>query len=98
MSDFQVTPEALRAASDRLRSESARIEASLRGLEQEASRLRGNWDGVARVAYDNAQAQWSVTQEHMKDVLARIAAGAAQIADDYVDTDKRSAERFSGGK
>jgi WXG100 family type VII secretion target len=94
MSDLRVTPAALHAASDRLRSESARIEAALRALEQEANRLRGNWDGAARVAYDNAQAQWSVTQEHMKNVLARIATATSEIADDYVQTDKQSAKRF----
>jgi WXG100 family type VII secretion target len=95
MSDLRVTPAALHAASDRLRSESARIEAALRALEQEANLLRGNWDGAARVAYDNAQAQWSVTQEHMKDVLARIATATSEIADDYVETDKQSAKRFT---
>lgn len=96
MSDLRVTPAALHAASERLRSESARIEAALRALEAEANRLRGNWDGAARVAYDNAQAQWSVTQEHMKSTLARIASATALIADDYVDADKRSAQRFTG--
>jgi WXG100 family type VII secretion target len=95
MSDIHVTPEALRAASERLLTESGRINSALRELEQEANRLRGNWDGAARVAYDNAQSQWSVTQEHMKDVLARIAKATSNIADDYVETDKRSAQRFS---
>lgn len=96
MTDLRVTPAALHAASDRLRSESARIEAALRGLEQEANRLRGNWDGAARVAYDNAQAQWSATFEQMQGALASIAAATSQIADDYIATDRRSARLFGG--
>lgn len=95
MSDLRVTPEALHAASERLRTESARIDGALRGLEQEANRLRGNWDGAARVAYDNAQGQWSVTFEQMKAALAHIATATSQIADDYVATDRRSAQQFT---
>lgn len=96
MGDLRVTPEALHSASERLRTESARIEGALRGLEQEANRLRGNWDGAARVAYDNAQAQWSVTFEQMRAALASIASATSQIADDYVETDRRSARLFDG--
>ncbi|MFG6402281.1 MULTISPECIES: WXG100 family type VII secretion target [unclassified Microbacterium] len=94
MGDLRVRPEALHSAAARLRDESARIESALRALEQEAGRLRANWDGTARVAYDNAQAQWSATQEQMKDVLARIATATSQIAVDYVETDRRSAKNF----
>ncbi|MFG6444371.1 WXG100 family type VII secretion target [Microbacterium sp. P06] len=97
MSDLRVTPTALHAAADRLRSESSRIENALRGLEQEANRLRGNWDGAARVAYDNAHAQWTFALDQMNAVLARIAGATDQIADDYVTADRRSAKLFSGG-
>jgi WXG100 family type VII secretion target len=95
MADMSVSPAALTASAAQLRSESQRIEAALRSLEQEANRLRGNWDGAARVAYDNAQRQWSVTFEQMKAVLASIASATEQISDGYVDTDRRSAKLFT---
>ena len=94
MADLSVSPAELSAASASLKAESQRIEAALRGLEQEANRLRGAWDGTARVAYDNAQREWSATFEHMKNVLASIAAATQQIADNYVEADKRSAKLF----
>ena len=95
MADMSVSPAALTASAAQLRTESQRIEAALRSLEQEANRLRGNWDGAARVAYDNAQRQWSVTFEQMKAVLASIATATEDISDSYVDTDKRSAKLFT---
>lgn len=94
MSDLRVTPEALHEAAGRLRAESARIEAALRGLESEGARLRANWDGAAQVAYDNAHRQWSATFEGMKEALRRISTATDTIADDYVATDRRSAQAF----
>jgi 6 kDa early secretory antigenic target len=94
MSDLRVAPEALHASAAQLRTESARIEGALRSLEGEVSRLRGDWDGAAQVAYDQAQSQWSVTLEAMKVALRRISDATDGIADDYVDSDRASAKRF----
>lgn len=95
MSDLSVRPEALHAAAGRLRAESARIEAALRGLEAEGTVLRGRWDGAAQVAFDNAHRRWSATFEGMKEALRRISTATDDIADDYVAADKASAARFS---
>lgn len=95
MSDLRVSPEALYAAAERLRTESARMESALRGLESEGNRLRSGWDGAAQVAFDNAHHQWSVTFEGMKETLRRISTATVDIADGYIDTDKASARRFS---
>jgi WXG100 family type VII secretion target len=94
MADISVSPAALTASAGELRRESQRIEGALRALEQEANRLRGSWDGAARVAYDNAHREWSMTFEHMKTVLARIASATETIAEDYVATDRNSAKLF----
>lgn len=94
MADMSVSPAALTESAAQLRRESQRIEVALRALEQEANRLRGNWDGAARVAYDNAQRQWSSTFEQMKAVLANIAAATENISDGYVETDRTSAKLF----
>jgi 6 kDa early secretory antigenic target len=94
MADMRVRPEALHAAAGRLRTESARIEAALRGLESEANRLRGTWDGAAQVAYDNAHRAWSATFEDMKNVLRQISTATDGIADDYVTADRLSAKAF----
>jgi len=94
MADLSVSPAALTASAAELRKESQRIEAALRNLEQEANRLRGNWDGAARVAYDNAQRQWSATFEQMKSVLASIATATENISDNYVETDRNAAKHF----
>lgn len=94
MADLRVRPEALHAAAERLRTESARIEAALRGLDTEATNLRGSWDGAAQVAYDNAHRQWSATFEGMKEALRRISTATDGIADDYVAADRSSAKRF----
>ncbi|MCR2794347.1 WXG100 family type VII secretion target [Microbacterium sp. zg.Y625] len=95
MADLRVTPAALHAAAARLRNESAHIDAALRGIESEAGALRANWDGAAQAAYDAAQLQWNATFEAMKQTLANIANATEGIADDYVETDRRSAKRFS---
>ena len=94
MADIRVSPAALGEASVALRTESRRIEQALAGLEAEANRLRGNWDGAARDAYDAAQRERSTTFAQMKDVLGSIATATQQIADDYVETDRRSAKLF----
>ncbi|MCR2784679.1 MULTISPECIES: WXG100 family type VII secretion target [unclassified Microbacterium] len=94
MADLRVTPAALHAAADRLRAESARIDAALRGIESEAGALRANWDGAAQAAYDTAQLQWSATFLSMKDTLHSIAKATDGIAEDYVETDHRSAKQF----
>lgn len=94
MADLSVTPAALATSAAELRRESQRIENALRNLEQEATRLRGGWDGAARVAYDNAQRDWSATFEQMKAVLASIAQATNDIAEGYVDADRRSAKLF----
>ncbi|WP_295829286.1 WXG100 family type VII secretion target [uncultured Microbacterium sp.] len=94
MSDFRVTPESLHAAAARLRSESARIDSTLSGLDSEVARLRGQWEGAAQTAYNNAQQQWSATLEQMRDVLQRISNATDSIADDYVSADRASAARF----
>lgn len=94
MADLKVTPEALHAAADRLRAESARIDNALRGLETEITRLRGSWDGAAQAAYDTAQHRWAVTFEHMKTVLQQISTATDDIANDYVTTDRHSAKAF----
>lgn len=94
MSDLRVTPESLHAAAGRLRAESARIDAALSGLDAEVSRLRGEWEGTAQVAYNNAQQQWSATLEQMRDALHRISSATDNIADDYVTADRASAARF----
>ena len=95
MAELRVTPAAMHAAADRLRAESARIDAALRGIESEASALRASWDGAAQAAYDAAQVQWSATFHGMKQTLHNIANATEGIADDYVETDLRSAKRFS---
>lgn len=94
MGDLSITPAPLTASAGELRRESQRIEGALRALEQEANRLRGNWDGAARVAYDNAQRAWSMEFEHMKAVLANIASATESIAEDYVTTDRNAAKLF----
>lgn len=94
MSDLRVSPAGLSEASQALRSESQRIEGALLGLEQEANRLRANWDGAAKIAYDNAQREWSASFAEMKQVLASIANATQQIAENYVETDKRNAKLF----
>lgn len=95
MTDLRVTPDALHASAARLRGESARIASALQGLDAEAARLRGQWDGSAQVAYDNAHREWTATLAQMNGALARISRATDGIADDYVSTDRASAARFS---
>lgn len=95
MPDLKTQPEDLHAAADELRSESKRLASVLAGLEQEAARLREQWDGGAREAYDRAQREWSITFDKMASLLARISAATDAIADRYTDADARSATLFA---
>lgn len=95
MPDIRSNPEALHTAADDLRSQSDRLASVLAGLAQEATRLREQWDGGAREAYDRAHAEWSKTFGEMSTVLGRIATATDSIAERIVHADDQGASLFT---
>ena len=95
MSDFDVTPDALRASAAALTDESGRLEDILAALAQRVQTLEGDWNGAARDAYAQAQSDWTEALDDLRTLLASIAERTVEIADGYDADDKASAARFT---
>ena len=52
------------------------------------------WDGAAREAYHQAQRDWNDKLQEMNQILGQISQATSQIAQQYVESDARSAGRF----
>ena len=76
----------------------ARAVETLRGqldeLEREACPLVGTWDGPARDAYAQRQAQWRQAAAHLTSLLHGIKTALDESAADYLRTEQRNAALF----
>ena len=70
------------------------IAQELENLNSQVSALIGQWDGSAREAYHQAQRNWDGKLQEMNQILGQISQATSQIAQQYVESDARSAGRF----
>ena len=94
MDSFSVNPAALEALATEIRNNDRRIDAALAELQSKVNRLSAAWDGDAKAAYANAQAQWTKSITAMNLLLARISTETTNIQQGYLQQDRASAGRF----
>ena len=81
VSSFSVRPEQVDVLASDIAADAKSIAQELENLNSQVSALIGQWDGSAREAYHQAQRNW-------------ISQATSQIAQQYVESDARSAGRF----
>jgi 6 kDa early secretory antigenic target len=95
VTDFDVTPEALRTVAASLDAEGQHLDDVLAALAQRVASLEADWDGAARDAYAQAQRDWTAALADMRAILGRVARSTVQMADGYAGDDKAAATHFT---
>ena len=70
------------------------IEARLDSLETDLTPLRQNWSGNAKLAYDQAKAQWDQAMLDMMTLLRQAGQGVETSNAEYRAADARGRDRF----
>ena len=80
--------------SESLKSRAAAIRGILENLESQVNTLQGSWDGQAREAYQQAQAQWTKEANRLQQLANQIASMTGQISQTYTSFDSQAASQF----
>jgi 6 kDa early secretory antigenic target len=91
---IKIEPAKVTALSEEIRSKSSQIKGHLTTLDSDTARLRNAWDGEAKNAYHQAQTDWNTKIGEMEALLTKISGKLGEIAADYIQTDKKGANRF----
>lgn len=91
----KVSPAEVHALSSLVGSKSREIEGTLADLDSKVSQLKASWDGEAKVAYEQAQREWTKQINEMNALLGRVSGKLVEVADGYSATDRRGAGRFA---
>jgi WXG100 family type VII secretion target len=94
VSSFSVRPEQVNVLSDDIATNAKGISQELDDLETQVKNLIDQWDGAAREAYYQAQRDWTNKLQEMNQILGQISQVTSQIAQQYVESDAKSAKRF----
>ena len=94
VSSFSVRPEQVDVLASDIAADAKSIAQELENLNSQVSALIGQWDGSAREAYRQAQRNWDGKLQEMNQILGQISQATSQIAQQYVESDARSAGRF----
>lgn len=89
---ISVKREALTSALDAIGDAVEAIDTALDRLEAHARVLRGNWNGEARQAFDDAHAQWEVSLRQLTAIAAAMNAVAHSSNTRVHDQDRRDAQ------
>lgn len=94
VSSFSVRPERVDVLSADIANDAKGIAQELDNLDTQVKSLIEQWDGAAREAYHQAQRDWNGKLQEMNQILGQISQATSQIAQQYVESDARSAGRF----
>ena len=94
VSSFSVRPEQVDVLSADIANDAKGIAQELDNLDTQGKSLIEQWDGAAREAYHQAQRAWHGKLQEMNQILGQISRATSQIAQQYVESDARSAGRF----
>lgn len=94
VSSFSVRPEQVDVLSADIANDAKGIAQELDNLDTQVKSLIEQWDGTAREAYHQAQRDWNGKLQEMNQILGQISQATSQIAQQYVESDARSAGRF----
>jgi early secretory antigenic target protein ESAT-6 len=78
-------------ASSDVASTANRIKSQLDDLEAMVKRVANTWEGAAQEGYQQKQAQWDQTADHLHQVLLKISSALQNSADNYQATEKSNA-------
>ena len=91
VSSFSVRPEQVDFLASDIAADAKSIAQELENLNSQVSALIGQ---SAREAYHQAQRNWDGKLQEMNQILGQISQATSQIAQQYVESDARSAGRF----
>lgn len=91
---FKVTPAHMYSLADTLQGESRTIGTTLDTLESKVNTLRGQWDGDAQAAYDQAQRAWDQSAAHINAILLEMSKTTRAFGEQYEATDRAGRARF----
>lgn len=94
VSSFSVRPEQVDVLSADIANDAKGIAQELDNLDTQVKSLIEQWDGAVREAYHQAQRDWNGKLQEMNQILGQISQATSQIAQQYVESDARSAGRF----
>ena len=94
VSSFSVRPEQVDVLSADIANDAKGIAQELDNLDTQVKSLIEQWDGAVREAYHQAQRDWNGKLQEMNQILRQISQATSQIAQQYVESDARSAGRF----
>ena len=94
MSSISVRPQMVDSLSTDIANDAKGIGQELENLDAEVRTLLDPWDGAAQEAYHRAQNDWTTKLQEMNQILGQISQATAEIAQQYVESDNRSAARF----
>lgn len=94
VSSFSVRPEQVDVLSADIANDAKGIAQELDNLDTQVKSLIEQWDGAAREVYHQAQRDWNGKLQEMNQILGQISQATSQIAQQYVESDARSAGRF----
>ena len=94
VSSFSVRPEQVDVLSADIANDAKGIAQELDNLDTQVKSLIEQWDGASREAYHQAQRDWNGKLQEMSQILGQISQATSQIAQQYVESDARSAGRF----
>ena len=94
VSSFSVRPEQVDVLSADIANDAKGIAQELDNLDTQVKSLIEQWDGAVREAYHQAQRDWNGKLQEMNQILGQISQTTSQIAQQYVESDARSAGRF----
>ena len=94
VSFFSVRPEQVDVLSADIANDAKGIAQELDNLDTQVKSLIEQWDGAAREAYHQAQRDCNGKLQEMNQILGQISQATSQIAQQYVESDARSAGRF----
>lgn len=94
MSSISFRPQMVDSLSTDIANDAKGIGQELENLDAEVRTLIDQWDGAAQEAYHRAQNDWTTKLQEMNQILGQISQATAEIAQQYVESDNRSAARF----
>jgi WXG100 family type VII secretion target len=98
MSDGQLLVQfgALEAASQHISKAVSTLHSKLADLESAAGPLVQAWDGAAKNAYAQRQAQWRSAADDITSILGRINSALDESKAQYASTERSNANLFGG--
>ena len=93
--EIKVNFGGLQAGSDAIKASAAKIQGTLHDLGESLKPLRATWTGEAAELYDAHQAKWDQAAGDLQQVLASIATALHVANEDYRDSERNNANRWT---